>query len=56
MTGLGSQSSGVGVTVGIKDAGIASDVFRILLEDGTNYTTTGDPRIQTGKAIRFTVA
>jgi hypothetical protein len=56
VTGLGSSSSDAGVTVGIKDVGTASDVARLLVEIGTHFSSTGDPRVQTGRALRFTAS
>jgi hypothetical protein len=53
VTGTGDQPEGLGVTVGIKDAGTAADVARTLVEDGTFFSSTGDPRVQRGHALRF---
>jgi methionine-rich copper-binding protein CopC len=53
VTGTGDQPENLGVTVGVKDAGTATTVTRTLVEDGTTYSPTGDPRVQTGKAIRL---
>jgi hypothetical protein len=56
VNGLGDQPEGLGVTVGVKDAGSAGDVARTLLLDGTTFSSTADPRVQTGHALRFHVA
>jgi hypothetical protein len=56
VTGTGDEPEDVGVTVGVKDAGTASDVARTLVEDGTHFSSTGDPRVQTGRALRFTAS
>jgi hypothetical protein len=57
VTGTGDKLEGVGVTVGVKDAGTASDVARLLVEDGSlGYDQPRDPRVQTGGAVRFTAS
>jgi methionine-rich copper-binding protein CopC len=56
VTGTGDGPENIGVTVGVKDAGTAGDVLRTLMEDGTTFSSTGDPRVQTGHAVRFHVA
>jgi hypothetical protein len=56
VTGTGDQPEDVGVTVGVKDAGTASDVARLLVEDGTHFSSTGSPLVQTGKAVRITAS
>jgi hypothetical protein len=53
VTGTGDQPENLGVTVGVKDAGTSAAVARTLVEDGTIFSSTGDPRIQTGKALRL---
>ncbi len=53
VNGLGDGPEGLGVTVGVKDAGSAGDVLRTLLLDGTNFSSTPDPRVVTGRALRF---
>jgi methionine-rich copper-binding protein CopC len=53
VNGLGDQPEGLGVTVGVKDAGTAGDVSRTLLLDGTNFSSTPDPRVVSGHALRF---
>jgi hypothetical protein len=53
VTGSGDQPEDVGVTVGLKAAGMAADVARFLVEDGSHFSATGDPRVQSGHAIRF---
>jgi hypothetical protein len=56
VTGTGDGPENIGVTVGVKDAGTGSDVGRTLVEDGTTFSSTGDPRVQTGKALLLAVA
>jgi hypothetical protein len=57
VTGSGAQSENLGVTVGIKDVGTGSSILNTVIEDGsTGFSSTGDPRVRTGKAIRFHMA
>jgi hypothetical protein len=56
VTGTGDGPENLGVTVGVKDAGTGAGVPRTLIEDGTVFSSTGDPRVQTGKAIRLHMA
>jgi hypothetical protein len=51
VTGTGDGPEDNGVTVGVKDAGTATDVSRTLVEDGTHFSSTGDPRVQSGRAL-----
>jgi hypothetical protein len=53
VTGIGDQPERLGVTVGVKDAGTGNAIFRTLVEDGTTFNPFGDPRVQSGKAVRF---
>lgn len=53
VTGTGDGPENIGVTVGVKDVGTGNDVLRTLVEDGTTFSPTGDPRVQTGRAVRF---
>jgi hypothetical protein len=53
VTGTGDGPEGLGVTVGIKDVGTGSAVSPTLIEDGTFFSSTGDPRVQTGRAVKF---
>jgi methionine-rich copper-binding protein CopC len=56
VSGTGDGPEDNGVTVGVKDAGTASTVGRTVVEDGTHFSSTGDPRVQTDKAVLLSVA
>jgi hypothetical protein len=56
VTGTGDGPENIGVTVGVKDAGTASDIARTLVEDGTRFSSTGSPLVQSGKAVRITAS
>jgi methionine-rich copper-binding protein CopC len=51
VTGSGDEGENLGVTVGIKDAGHGSVT---VVEDGsTGFSASGNPDVQTGRALRF---
>src|SRR5262249_41403536 len=51
VTGTGDVGELLGVPVGLKDTGTGASTLRTLVEDGSVFSPTGDPRVQTGKAL-----
>jgi hypothetical protein len=53
VTGRGDLGEGIGVTAGVKNAGTGAGVGSTYVEF---ISTAGDPRVQSGKAVRLTAS